>query len=504
MQKPKSRIVTVLTAAPNGADSLKIEMEIQVGGGLPGFVIVGLPDASVQEARERVRSAIRQSGFEFPRGRIVINIAPAHVKKEGSHYDLPMALGILMASGQWNWKKEEPLYAFGELTLSGKLRSIPNAFALIGGLEELDSSHILVPAKTRDELRNALQTSCLALESLAELHGSPSWERLHVKFSSVSQEDTLPLLEEVRGQHQAKMALLISAAGAHNLILAGPPGCGKTMLAQRLGSLLPDLEDEESQRVSRIHSISGGRSGLIRRPPIRMVHASIPKTGLIGGGPKAAPGEITLAHSGVLVMDELLEFQAQSLEGLRQPISDGYISHSRLKQTLKWPARFQIVATLNPCICGYFGSMEHTCTCPKSSIKRYQSRLSGPLEERMDLGVFLQPSSALLDTEESRKLSTSYCRRQVLRARNIQKNRFENQDTNATGCIHRILESGFCARAREKLQELARRENASARKLNSLIRVARTIADLQDSPQIEMEHAILAQEYRRQLWKVQA
>ena len=397
-------LARVLSAAVLGVDAFEVQIEVDISNGLPCVMVVGLPDAAVQESRERVRAAIKNAGLPFPASRIVINLAPADVRKEGPAFDLPIAVALLAAQGIINPEALADAVLSGELALDGTIRPIRGAINIGLFAAEAGYKQVVVPLENAAETAvvddievYAPRTLLEAVEFFQGRHVLRAAEPAHIE----TQEDLLDL-HDVKGQAAAKRALEIAAAGAHNLLMTGPPGSGKTMLARRLPGILPPLARGEAIEVTRIHSTAGvlKRSGLIRHPPFRSPHHTVSDAGLIGGGNVPKPGEVSLAHRGVLFLDEFPEFSRKALEVLRQPLEDGVVTISRARAALTFPARFMLVASQNPCPCGHFGDPQKACTCTPSMRQRYRDRISGPLLDRIDLrvGVPRLPADDLLRT----------------------------------------------------------------------------------------------------------
>jgi len=377
-----------------GVDALPVEVEVDVGAGLPGFSIVGLPDTAVQEARERVKVAISNSGYKFPTKKVIVNLAPASLRKEGPAFDLPIALAVLAASGTIPEEGLKGMGVVGELSLDGGLRGVRGALSMAEGARRESLGALILPKQ------NALEAAAIAGPDVYGVSSLKEAVDFVAGESTVSLVKTLPEgqgdvteaqvddFSDVVGQRYAKRALEVTAAGAHNLLMSGPPGSGKTMLARRLPGILPPLTREESIEVTKVHSAAGeGNGTLVRRRPFRAPHHTISTSGLAGGGSNPRPGEVSLAHHGVLFLDEFPEFNRATLEVLRQPMEDGHVTISRVAATLTYPARFTMVCSMNPCPCGYAGDRRRACRCSAGQIERYQGRISGPLLDRIDLFV---------------------------------------------------------------------------------------------------------------------
>lgn len=492
----------VHSRASAGIQAPAVTVEVHVSGGLPRFSVVGLPQTTVQESKDRVRSALLNSQFEFPRRRITVNLGPADLPKQGSRFDLPIALGILAATEQIP-KTELDLYEFtGELTLSGEIRSIQGAlpFALATSLHQ---RKLVLPVANTEEASLASSTTILPaahlLDVCAHLCGSKLLDP-HVQecFELLVRPDALDMAD-VLGQYHAKRALEIAAAGQHSLLMTGPPGTGKSMLANRLPGILPDMNEAESLEVAAIQSICQDFSyNTWKLRPFRAPHHTTSCIALVGGGNPPSPGEISRAHYGVLFLDELPEFNRAALEALREPLELGYVSIARATYHLIFPARFQLLAAMNPCPCGFYGQMDGRCQCSESQIHRYQTRISGPLLDRMDLHVsvpLLAKGSLSTNTVASGE-TTAVIKARVTKARQIQLNR--SGQINARLAEKEIKQVCRLRSADQELLEDAMEAfKLSARAYHRVLKVARSIADLADSLDINGEHLMEALSYRR-------
>ena len=488
----------------HGVTGYPVSVECDLSGGLPAFNVVGLPDAAVSEARERVRAAIKNCGFTFPVSRITVNLAPAHLKKVGTLYDLPILVGILCAGGQL--KLSGPSCAFvGELSLSGRLRPCAGMLpmALCAKREGIEA--LYVPEENASEATLAEGPAIYPVRDLEQLVRHLTGEEPIPPASPWQPgEHTRPCpdFSEVKGQEQVKRALEIAAAGSHNVLMSGPPGSGKSMLARRLPSILPDMTREEALEATEIHSVMGLTSPdhpLIDLRPFRSPHHTISPIGMSGGGSNPRPGEISLAHNGVLFLDELPEFPKEVLEVLRQPLEDGQVQISRAAGTVTYPSRFMLVCAMNPCKCGWYGHPSGRCRCTEGEVKKYLSRLSGPLLDRIDL--FVEVGALNFDELSQRQPSESSAaiKARVDRARAIQE---ERRAVTAVPCNARLGREGldrYCAldEGGQRLMKGAfEHMGLTARSYDRILRVARTIADLDGSETIRPDHLAEALQYR--------
>lgn len=497
-----------ITATTVGIDARIVEAEIDVINSLPNISIVGLPDNAVSEAKERIRSAIKNSGFTFPRGRVVINLAPADIKKEGTYFDLPMAVGILLEEGLIETENIKNCAFIGELSLDGSLRAVNGILPLVSELESKNIETIFVPQENSKEAALTGGGNIIGINHLRDIvsHFTDSPippTKVNIQEYLNSQEDDYIYdFKDVKGQEKAKKALEIAAAGGHNLLMTGSPGSGKTLMAKCIPSILPPLELSEAFELTKIYSIAGLLSPdkpLMNKRPFRTVHHTASANGIIGGGINPKPGEITLAHRGVLFLDEMVEFPRNVLETLRQPLEDGEIVISRTKMSIKYPAHFMLVGAMNPCPCGFLGDKEKQCTCSDTQIQRYQSRLSGPLLDRIDLVINVPrlTTDELIQKGESEP--SAKIRERIVRARKIQAQRYKNDGILTNSELTTKLIKKYCVlsdKCTEILKFAAQKYNLSGRKYNRILKLARTIADLDNSENITELHTSQALQYK--------
>jgi magnesium chelatase family protein len=500
----------IYSCAVVGLDGVIVEVEVDYSNGLPGMTIVGLPDAAVQESRERVQTAVKNAGLHFPRHRIVVNLAPASVRKEGPAYDLPIALGVVILAGFLPHDAIEGALVVGELSLDGIVRHTRGILPMAAAARSNGFKRMFVAEADAPEAALIPDLEVYPVKSLAELYnhlaGRQTIEPYHPESDSVEPLFIPTDFSEVKGQEHVKRALEVAAAGGHNVLMAGSPGAGKTLLARALPGILPEMSIEESLDVTRIYSVADqlpAGTPLIRHRPFRAPHHTISHAGLVGGGNIPKPGEISLAHRGVLFLDEFPEFGTRVLEVMRQPMEDKIVTISRAKGSLTFSANFQLVAAMNPCPCGYYGDSQKACTCAPAVVTKYQKRISGPLLDRIDIHIEVPRVDYEKLSSQRVSESSESIRARVQAAREIQRRRFIESADIVCNADMRIAEiRKFCqlqAEGQSLMRAAMSQLNLSARAYHRILKLARTIADLAGSEEIQSAHLAEALQYRPKL-----
>ena len=507
-RKVIAMVSRIFSSGITGIDGYKVEVECSVTSGMSNFEIVGLPDASVKEARERVLAAIASVGLDFPLGKVTVNLAPGNIRKEGSGFDLPIALSILICSGIIPQHSADRYLFFGELSLDGSLRPLPGVLPMVIAARELGFNSIILPSECAAEAAIVKDMTILGADNLRDiiihLNGEQEISPVNINQDEYFSENrSYPMdFADVKGQDSVKRGLEIAAAGGHNCIMSGPPGSGKTMLARSMPSILPDMSFEEALEVTKIHSTAGTLpkdKPFMSVRPFRAPHHSLSSIALTGGGRIPKPGEVSLAHNGVLFLDEFPEFSRAALEILRQPLEDGKVTVSRVNATVTYPSNFILIAAMNPCPCGYFGDPSGQCTCSVSQIQRYMSKISGPLLDRIDIQLSVEPVKYENLSDDRKAESSAVIRERVNAARKRQIERYKDEGIYCNADLSSEQLGRFCplGETEKAIMEAAYKKfGLSARAYTRIIKVARTIADLAGDDDINYTHIAEAINYR--------